>query len=121
MCAMDAVSHGADLEKSRGSTVGNEVGDVTKAWLLGRAAFRITCLLVLVLRNTSSSATPVDLTQAASRVAISRLVADDDRLTPELHPRLAWGVSVRKRIAALDDVRRMQKRPFSDQAERRLR
>lgn len=94
MCAMDAVSHGADLENSRGSTVGNEDGDVTKAWLLGRAAFRITCLLVLVLRNTSSSATPVDLTQAASRVAISRLVADDDRLTPAAQVRMPQRVEI---------------------------
>jgi len=93
MCAMDAVSQRADLDISGGSTVRHSDGDVTKAWLLGRAAFRITCLLVLVLRNTSSSTTPVDLTLAASRVAISRLVTDDDWLTPErvLMPQKATG------------------------------
>lgn len=88
MCARDAVSQRADLEISGGSTVGHSDGDITKAWLVGRAAFRITCLLVLVLRNSSSSATPVDLTQGASRVAISRLVADDDRRTPASQVRM---------------------------------
>lgn len=87
MCAMDAVSHGAVLEISRGSSVGHDDGYSTKGGLLRRAAFRMTCLLVLVLRNTSSSATPLDLTQGTSRMAISRLVTDDNCLTPEPHLR----------------------------------
>ena len=103
MCAMDAVSHGAVLGISRGSSVGNDDGATnddgyaTKGWLLRKAAFRITCLLILVLRNTSSSATPVDLTQGASRMAISRLVTDGDCLTPELHLRFACGAPVLRR------------------------
>lgn len=88
MCAMDAVSHGAVRAIPKGSTVGNDDGDATRGRLLRRAAFRITCLLVLVLRNTSSSAALVDLTQGTSRMAISRLVADSDRLTPEPYLRV---------------------------------
>jgi hypothetical protein len=112
MCAMDAVSHGAVLEISRGSSAGNDDGDTTKGRLLRRAALRITWLLVLVLRNTSSSATPVDLTQGASRMAISRLVTDGDCLTPEPHLRFACGAPVRrrKRSRAIND--RAWRRPI---------
>lgn len=92
MCAMDAVSHGAVLEISRSSSAGNDDGDATKGRLLRRAAFRISWLLVLVLRNASASATPVDLTQGASRMPISRLVTEDDCLTSEQNPKFVCRV-----------------------------
>lgn len=104
MCAMDAVSHEAVPAIPKGSTVGNDDGDATRGRLLRKAAFRITCLLVLVLRNTSSSAALVDLTQGASRMAISRLVADSDRFPPEPHVRFPGGAPTRAVLSVRKDV-----------------
>ena len=92
MYAMDAVSHRAIPEISKGLSAESDHDDTTqKKRLLRSVAFRVSWLLVLVLRNTSASATPVDLTYGASRTAISRLVTEGDRLTPERHLRFACG------------------------------
>lgn len=107
MCAMDAVSHRAVPEISRGSSAGNDDDDATqKGRPLRRAALRISWLLVLVLRNASTSATPVDLTYDASRMAISRLVTEGNCLTPEPHLRFVCGEPVRrqKRSRAISDL-----------------
>ena len=79
--AMHAVSNGTVAELSRGSSArDDEVYARPKEPLLRRAAVRIGWLLVFVLRNISSSATPIDLTDGGSRMAISRLVTEDDCL-----------------------------------------
>src|SRR5437868_11442330 len=93
MCAMDAVSHRAVPEISRGSSAGNDDDDATqKGRLLRRAALRISWLLVLVLRNASTSATPLDLICSGDRMAVSRLVTEDDCLTPEQNPKFVCTV-----------------------------
>ena len=98
MCAMDAVSHRAVPEKSRSLSTQNDDDDATrKGRLLRRAAFRISWLLVLVLRNASASATPIDLTLDASRMAISRLVTEGDCLTPEQPLRFVFGAPAASR------------------------
>jgi hypothetical protein len=98
MYAMDAVSHRVIPEISRGLSGGSDHDDATqKKQLLRSVAFRISCLLVLVLRNTSASATPVDLTYGASRTAISRLVTERDCLTPGRHPRFVCGAPATSR------------------------
>jgi hypothetical protein len=82
--AMDAVSRGAVPEISRGlSTRCDEDHATPKAVPLRRAAFRISSLLVLVLRNTSASATPPNLAYSADRMAISCLVTEGDCLASE--------------------------------------
>jgi hypothetical protein len=93
MCAMDAVSHRAVPEISRGSSAGNDDDDaIQKGRLLRRAALRISWLLVLVLRNASTSATPLDLICSGDRMAVSRLVTEDDCLTPEQNPKFVCRV-----------------------------
>jgi hypothetical protein len=80
--AMHSVSHRAIPEISRGSSVEGDEGSVTpKRPFLRRAAFRISWLLVLALRNTSTTVTPLDLPHSGGPMAISRLVTEDDRLT----------------------------------------
>jgi len=79
--AMHAVSHRAIPEISKTSSAGGDEDDATpKRPFLRRAAVRISWLLVLVLRNTSTSVTPLDLYNG-DRMAVSRLVTEDDRLT----------------------------------------
>jgi hypothetical protein len=81
--AMHAVSHRAIPEISRGSSVeGDEDSATPKRPFLRRAAIRISWLLVLALRNTST-VTPLDLPYSGGLMAISRLVTEDDRLTPK--------------------------------------
>ena len=71
-------------EISRGPSPGSDEGYATpKGVVLCRAAFRISWLLVFVLRNGSTSATPLDPTYGAGSMAISRLVTEGDGLTSE--------------------------------------
>ena len=80
--AMRAVSHRAIAEISRGSSTEEDENSVTpKRPFLRRAAFRIAWLLVLALRNTSTTVTPPDLQYSGGLTAISRLVTEDERLT----------------------------------------
>jgi hypothetical protein len=122
--AMHAVSHGAIPEISKGSSAGGDEGYATPRGLfLRRAAVRIGWLLVFVLRNTSASTTPLDLMFCGDRMAVSRLVTEDDRLTSEQNPRFVCRVpdftscgpcfyQSRKLILWADqpDYRRMQTR-----------
>ena len=79
--AMHAVSNGTAAELSRGSSARDDEGYArSKDPLLRRAAVRMGWLLLFVLRNISSSATPIDLTDGGSRMAISRLVTEADGL-----------------------------------------
>ena len=83
--AMHAVSHGAVPEISKGSSAeGDEDCATPKGLPLRRAAARISWLLVFVLRNTST--TPLDLMYCGDRMAVSRLVTEDDWLTTEQNP-----------------------------------
>ena len=92
--AIDAVSRGAVPEISTGVSADSDEDHATrKGLLIRRAACRISWLLVFVLRNASTSATPLDLTYDAGRVAISRLVTEDDCLTPAQEPKFVRGVS----------------------------
>jgi hypothetical protein len=92
--AMDAVSRGAIAEISRGSSAGSDEDDATpKRLVLRRAAFRTGCLLLCVLRNISTSATPVDLTYSAGRITISRLVTEGDVSSSEQNPKFVCGAS----------------------------
>ena len=80
--AMHAVSLRAVPEIARGSSVDDDEDHATpKGLLVRRAAVRISWLLVLVLRNTSASVTPLDLPNGGGLTAISRLVTEDDCLT----------------------------------------
>lgn len=91
--AMHAVSHGVVPEISKGSSAeGDEDYATPKGRFLRRAALRITWLLVLVLRNTSTSTTPLDLTHSGDRMAVSRLVTEGDCLTFEQNPKLVCRV-----------------------------
>jgi len=82
--AMHAVSHRAVPEIARGLSVeGDEDSATPKRLFLRRAAVRITWLLVFVLRNTSTSVTPLDLTYSRDLMATSCLVTEDDCLTSE--------------------------------------
>jgi hypothetical protein len=85
MCdAMVAGSRKAVPEMSSGSSAGSDEDYATrKGVFLRRAAFRISWLLVFVLRNASTSATPLDLTYGAGSMTISRLVTESDCLTSE--------------------------------------
>ena len=86
--AMHAVSHGVVPEISKGSSAeGDEDYATPKHVFLRRAAVRISLLLVFVLRNTSTSTTPLDLTYCGDRMAVSRLVTEDDCLTSEQNPK----------------------------------
>ena len=83
--AMHAVSHGVVPEISKGSSAeGDEDYARPKGLFLRRAAVRISWLLVLVLRNTSTA--PLDLMHSGDRMAVSRLVTEDDCLTSEQNP-----------------------------------
>src|SRR5437773_9311884 len=82
--AMHAVSHGAVPEISKSSSAeGDDDYARPKRLFLCRAAVRISWLLVFVLRNTSTSTTPLDLTYGGDRMSVSRLVPEDDCLTSE--------------------------------------
>ena len=84
--AMHAVSHGVVPEISKGSSAeGDEDYATPKGLFLRRAAVRISWLLVLVLRNTSTA--PLDLMHSGDRMAVSRLVTEDDCLTSEQNPK----------------------------------
>jgi hypothetical protein len=85
MCdAMVAGSRRAVPEMSGGSSAGSDEHYATRKGLfLRRAAFRISWLLVLVLRNASTSATPLELIHGAGSMTISRLVTEGDYLTSE--------------------------------------
>ena len=89
--AMHAVSNGAVAELSRGSSARGDEGYARpkEPWLR-RAAVRIGWLLLFVLRNMSSSATPVDLTDGGSRMAISRLVTEGDGLPAKQYFQFAY-------------------------------
>lgn len=93
--AMHVVSHRAVPEISKGSSAGGDEDHATpKGLLLRRAAVRISWLLVLMLRNASASATPVDLMYGGDRMAVSRLVTEDDCLTFEQNPKFVCRVPV---------------------------
>jgi hypothetical protein len=84
--AMHAVSHGGVPEISKGSSAeGDEDYATPKGRFLRRAALRISWLLVFVLRNTSTA--PLDLLHSGDRMAVSRLVTEDDGLTPAQNPK----------------------------------
>jgi hypothetical protein len=95
MCdAMVAGSRKAVPEMSSGSSAGSDEDYATgKELLLRRSAVRIGWLLVLLLRNISTSATPLDLTYSTGRTAISRLVTEDDCLTSEQNLKFVAKVS----------------------------
>jgi hypothetical protein len=85
--AMHAVSHRTIPGISKTSSAGDDEDDATpKRPFLRRAAVRISWLLVLALRNTSTSVTPLDLYNG-DRVAVSRLVTEDDCLMSEQNPK----------------------------------
>ncbi|WP_141686842.1 hypothetical protein [Bradyrhizobium sp. LMTR 3] len=91
--AMHAVSRGAVPEISKGSSAeGDEDYATSKGLYLRRAAVRIGWLLVFVLRNTSASTTPLDLMYCGDRMAVSRLVTEDDCLTSEQNPKFVCRV-----------------------------
>lgn len=91
--AMHAVCHGPVPESSKGSSAeGDEDCATAKGLCLRRAAVRISWLLVFVLRNTSTSATPLDLAYGGDRMAVSRLVTEDDCLAFEQSPRFVCAV-----------------------------
>jgi hypothetical protein len=91
--AMHAVFRGAVPEISKGSsTEGDEDHTTPKGLFLRRAAVRMGWLLVFVLRNTSASTTPPDLMYCGDRMAVSRLVTEDD-LTSEQTPRFVCRVT----------------------------
>ena len=91
--AMHAVSHGVVPEISKGSSAeGDEDYATPKPVFLRRAAVRISLLLVFVLRNTSTSTTPLDLMYGGDRMAVSRLVTEDDCLTSERNPKFVCRV-----------------------------
>lgn len=91
--AMHAVAHGVVPEISKGSSAeGDEDYATPKGLFLRRAALRISWLLVLVLRNTSASTTPLDLICCGDRVAVSRLVKENDGLTSEQNPKFVCSV-----------------------------
>ncbi|WP_156795518.1 hypothetical protein [Bradyrhizobium icense] len=91
--AMHAVSRGAVPEISKGSPAeGDEDYTTPKGLFLRRAAVRIGWLLVFVLRNTSASATPLDLMYCGDRATVSRLVTEDDGLTSEHNPKFVCRV-----------------------------
>ncbi|MEH2590551.1 hypothetical protein V1273_004390 [Bradyrhizobium sp. AZCC 1721] len=91
--AMHAVFRGAIPEISKGSSAeGDEDHTTPKGLFLRRAAVRIGWLLVFVLRNTSASTTPPDLMYCGDRMAVSRLVTEDD-LTSEQKPKFVCRVS----------------------------
>jgi hypothetical protein len=91
--AMHAVSHGGVPEISKGSSAESDEDYATpKGLFLRRAALRISWLLVLVLRNTSTSTTPLDLMHGGDRMAVSRLVTEGDCLTSEQNPKFVCRV-----------------------------
>jgi hypothetical protein len=91
--AMHAVSHEAVPKISKGSSSdGDEDYATPQGLFLRRAAVRISWLLVLVLRNTSTSTAPLDLMSGGDRMAVSRLVAEDDCLTSEQNPKFVCRV-----------------------------
>jgi hypothetical protein len=91
--AMHAVSHAAISEISKGSSSeGDEDYTTPKGLFLRRAAVRISWLLVLVLRNTSASTTPLDLMSCGDRMTVSLLVAEDDCSTSGQNPKFVCRV-----------------------------
>ncbi|MEH2543089.1 hypothetical protein V1278_003915 [Bradyrhizobium sp. AZCC 1577] len=91
--AMHAVFRGAVPEISKGSSAESDEDHTTpKGLLLRRAAVRIGWLLVFVLRNTWASTTPPDLMYCGDRMAVSRLVTEDDCLTSEQNPKFVCRV-----------------------------
>ncbi|RZN24548.1 hypothetical protein CWO90_28890 [Bradyrhizobium sp. Leo121] len=64
-------------------------------------------LLVFVLRNASTSTTPLDLTYGANNTAISRLVTEGDRLTSERDLKFVCG-SARIHFGRFDEARRIE-------------
>jgi hypothetical protein len=91
--AMHAVSHRAVPEISKGSSAEGDDYARPKGLFLRRAALRISWLLVLVLRNTSTSTAPLDLMHSGDRMAVSRLVTEDDGLTSEQNPKFVCRVT----------------------------
>jgi hypothetical protein len=91
--AMHAISRGAVPEISKGSSAEDDDDYATSNGLfLRRAAVRIGWLLVFVLRNTSASATPLDLMYCGDRAAVSRLVTQDDCLMSGQNPKFVCRV-----------------------------
>ncbi|CAN7610401.1 hypothetical protein LJR220_005625 [Bradyrhizobium sp. LjRoot220] len=77
--AIHAVANGAVPEHSKSSSAGGgEDYARPKGLFLRKAAVRTGWLLVLLLRNISNSATPLELTYGGTRMAISRLVTEDE-------------------------------------------
>jgi hypothetical protein len=101
MCdAMEAGSRRAAPEMSRGSSPRSDEGYATRKGLfLRRAAFRISWLLVFVLRNASTSATPLDLTCGAGSMTISRLVTEGDCLRSERDLKFVRGATILRRAS----------------------
>ena len=91
--AMHAISHGVVPGISKGSSAdGDEDYATPKGLFLRRAVLRISWLLVFVLRNTSTSTAPLDLMHGGDRMAVSRLVTEDDGLTSGRNPKFVCGV-----------------------------
>jgi hypothetical protein len=90
--ATHAVSHGGLPEISKGSSAEGDDYATPRGLFLRRAALRISWLLVLVLRNTSTSTAPLDLMHSGDRMAVSRLVTEDDGLTSEQNPKFVCRV-----------------------------
>lgn len=129
--AMHAVAHGVVPEISKGSSAeGDEDYATPKGLFLRRAVLRISWLLVLMLRNTSASTTPLDLICCGDRVAVSRLVTEDDGLTSEQNPKFVCRVPAftscgclrvsheRSSSADQPDCRRVQTQSSSAEGER---
>jgi hypothetical protein len=92
--AMRAMSHGVVPEISKGSSAdGDEDYATPKGMFLRKAVLRISWLLVFVLRNTSTSTAPLDLMHGGDRMAVSRLVTEDDGLTSGRNPKFVCRVS----------------------------
>lgn len=109
MCvAIDAVFGRIVPESPRGSSAESDEDYPTrKGPISGRSAFRISWLLVFVLRNASTSTTPLDLTYGANSTVISRLVTEDDRLTSERDLKFVCG-SVRIHFGRFDEIKRIE-------------
>jgi hypothetical protein len=106
--AMHAVSHRAVPEISKGSSAGGDEDYATPNGLfLRRAALRISWLLVFVLRNTST--TPLVLMHSGDRIAVSRLVTEDDCLTSEQNPKFVCRVPAFASCGPTDQLRSQQR------------
>lgn len=88
--AMRAVSHGAVPEISRGSSVKGLRHPEETVPSQSRSSDKLAA--VLLLRNISTSATPLDLPYSGGRMAISRLVTEGDCLACEQNLKFVCGL-----------------------------